>query len=231
MELAGRVLYCDNHLLVVAKQSGELAQADGSPRPDLLNLGKSYLKTTYKKPGNVFLGLVHRLDYQVSGVTVFARTSKAASRLSRQFRERSVEKDYIAVVSNCSGSHGDCQDYLCKEGNKTVICRENSPGAKSASLSWRLLQQSKHGHLLAIKLHSGRANQIRVQLASRHMPIIGDTKYGDKHSGGDAVLCLHCLSIAIDHPTRDERMVFSSLPDHWPQHFRVWLNEQGEHGK
>ena len=174
------ILYEDNHLLVAVKLPGVLSQADGSQAPDMLTLLKHYLKVKYQKPGQVFLGLVHRLDRPVGGVMVFARTSKAAARLSEQIRRHELEKIYLAVVDGCpEPSQGQWQDYLEKDHRLNKVTRSDAVKGKAAWLFYKTLQTDPATgmSLIAVKLGTGRGHQIRVQLALHGCPIAGDRKY------------------------------------------------------
>lgn len=210
------ILYEDNHMIVAVKPAGVLSQGDGSLKPDMLSLLKSDIKFRYDKPGNVFLGLVHRLDQPVAGVMVFARTSKAASRLSAQIREHRVDKFYLAVVHGCPmPRQGSLQDNLAKnpaDGQVIVVAQDKG---QAAWLDYRVLETSADEGLtlLAIRLGSGRGHQIRVQLSSRGWPIVGDRRYGGPaamHEPRDPALfaCLFCL----DHPVSGKRLDFQALP-------------------
>ncbi len=220
------VLYLDNHLLVVAKPAGLLVQADATGDPDLLTLGKAFLKERYDKPGNVFLGLVHRLDRPVSGVVVLARTSKAASRLSDQFRRRTPEKRYLALVEGRLDGSGTREDWLVKIDRHVRIIQPGTPGAKRAELRWQVLatERTKAGalSLVEVELLTGRAHQIRVQLAALGHPIWGDLRYGAAREFDGRNLALHSYRLTVEHPTKRERMAFSALP---PQ---TWRGPFGE---
>ena len=215
------VLYEDNHLLAVDKPSGLLTQGDISGESSLLDQLKEYLKERYDKPGNVFLGLVHRLDRPVSGVLVFARTSRAAARLFRQFQERSVIKLYLAVVSGRTGElspPGEGWTRLTqgtrREKDITVITPEGT--GQAASLEYRSLFEDNGRALLLIRLLTGRKHQIRAQLASLSLPIIGDGKYGSSKPCAPGAIGLHAAYLRFRHPTRDDDVELSAAP---PAHF------------
>lgn len=214
------VLFEDNHLLVLNKPAGVLVQADRTGDADLLSAGKAYLKTQYAKPGNVFLGLVHRLDRPVSGVMVFARTSKAAARLSEQIRQRTPQKVYWAIVEGKVTGAGICEDYLLKEGERVQVVPSNHPKGLRAELDWKALTNRNGCSLLEIRLKTGRPHQIRVQLSSRGMPILGDLRYGARSCFDGRNLALHCRSMTVNHPTTQEKLTFiAPLPAVWATFF------------
>jgi len=214
-------LYIDNHLLVIQKNAGELSQADRTGDRDMLSDWKQYIKNRFKKPGNVFLGLVHRLDRPVSGVMVFARTSKSAARLSEQFRTQTVDKKYMALVEGRPGLSGTMEDHLLKTGRRVKSVAPGKAGAKKARLSFRTLAESGGISLVEINLETGRAHQIRVQFSSRGFPLVGDMKYGASSEFDGKNLALHAFSLSFDHPTLKDRLVFNSpLPATWPDLFR-----------
>ena len=199
-----KILYEDNHLLVALKPSGILSQSDGSNHQDMLTLLKAYLKEKYQKKGNVYLGLVHRLDQPTSGVMVFAKTSKAASRLSEQVRNHTFKKKYLLI---CHGllkeKEGVMVDFLEQEQEKVVVKKEG----KEARLSYRVLQENKKENcsLVEVDLETGRKHQIRVQFASRGYPLYGDHRYGlcEKMD-----IALFASTISFLHPITKERMTF-----------------------
>lgn len=232
-----QILYEDNHLIAAIKPAGILAQADGSNDPDMLTLIKQYLKEKYNKPGDVWLGLVHRLDQPVSGVMVFARTSKAAARLSAQIREHTVGKHYLAIVSGQNIPQQAClEDMLAKDnktGNVSVVKStvKNKESSKRAVLDMLKLKSTEYmGRelaLLEINLGSGRAHQIRVQLATRGWPIIGDGRYGtidkwsrqlplhrshDEHGKEHVDIALFCSCMEINHPISKVRLPINAEP-------------------
>jgi 23S rRNA pseudouridine1911/1915/1917 synthase len=194
------ILYLDNHLLVVRKPAGLLSQADATGDTDLLTEAKTYLKNTFSRPGNVYLGLVHRLDRPVSGVMVLARTSKAAARLSEQFRMGSVIKEYLALVEGVCAGEGSCVDYVVRENQHTLIGGPDFPGARRAALSWQALGQTGNLSLLTVRLQTGRPHQIRAQLAHRGLPILGDKRYGASGEFDGRNLALHCYLLEFLHP-------------------------------
>ncbi len=209
------VIFQDNHVIVVNKPAGMLTQGDSTSRPDLLSEVKAYIKRKYNKPGKVFAGLVHRLDKPVSGVIVFARTSKAAARLSKAFRERGVEKVYVAAVEGrCVGS-GRLENYLRRKDSQSVIVKRDEQGAKRAILHWethRILGQCSY---LAIRPITGRHHQIRAQLSKIEHPIVGDTQYGSgrKLPGGN--IALHSTILRFPHPTLPTEITVSCPPPNY----------------
>ena len=214
------ILYLDNHLLVINKPAGVLVQGDASGDLDLLTAGKRYLKKRFHKPGNVFLGLVHRLDRPVSGVMVFARTSKAASRLANQFRARTVQKNYIAMVKGSMAGHGTLINYVRKDHRKVRIVDENHPKGLRAELFYKAVRHIKGRSIVLVTLKTGRPHQIRVQLANQGHPIIGDFKYGSKEELDGRNLALHSGRLTIEHPTMKTRLTWSApVPATWSRWF------------
>lgn len=214
--ISDRILYQDNHVIVVNKLPSELTQGDKTGDPILPDLIKTYLKEKYQKPGNVFLGVVHRLDRPTSGALVFARTSKALERLNAQFRDKETNKVYWAIVgqkpANASGS---LVHYLKKNEaqNKSYVVAKGTAGAKEAILHYQQIGISERYFLLEIQLETGRHHQIRCQLASMGCIIKGDLKYGDKRSNPDGSICLHARTLSFDHPTTKQRIsVKAGLP-------------------
>jgi 23S rRNA pseudouridine1911/1915/1917 synthase len=207
-----KILYLDNHLLAVNKPAGVPVQEDSSGDDDLLNQGKRWLKQRFDKPGNVFLGLVHRLDRPVSGVVVLARTSKSAARLSDQFRRRSPIKRYLAVVEGRAVGEQRLEDWLLKKDQKVRIVSASTPGAMQARLSWKALQSGKNLSLLEVSLETGRPHQIRVQLAKAGYPIKGDLRYGASTELDGRNLALHCVSLGVEHPTTQKPMLWTARP-------------------
>lgn len=213
------ILFEDNHLLAVNKPVGLLSQEDHTGQPDLLNLCKEYLKKEYNKKGNVFLGLLHRLDKPVSGVMLFAKTSKAASRISEQIRKRSIKKSYYAVVEGVSPQNGMLQDYLLKDNqtNTVSVVSQKNKQAKKAELIYQREQVENNLSLLNVTLITGRPHQIRVQLSNLGYPIYGDRKYGSKNSGN---ITLHASELTFTHPTlKKEISVHTKLPMGFPWDF------------
>ena len=223
-----KVLYEDNHLLVVEKPENMPVQADESKDPDLLTVAKEYIKDKYQKPGEVYLGLVHRLDRPVGGVMVFARTSKAAARLSEQFASKTAKKQYLTVVRGKTPARDTLEDYLIKGSDRMVrVAREMDPDAKLARLSYRRLGAIMPGNdprvpneglsLLEIRLETGRSHQIRVQLSDRGFPIWGDARYYvQEHKPGQQI-ALWAYRLEFEHPTKKEPVIFQSpVPDRFP---------------
>ena len=208
------ILYEDNHLLVVEKPINIPVQEDNSKDKDLLTMLKEYIKEEYKKPGNVYLGLVHRLDRPVSGVMVFAKTSKAASRLSNQIRENKFIKIYNAVVENKIDKKGRLEDYLLKN-NKTNTVSVNEKG-KLCILNYKRLDFKDNLSLVEIRLETGRSHQIRVQMSHNGNPLYGDQKYNKNAKVGEQ-LALFAKRLEFEHPTTKEHLVFElDLPDREP---------------
>ncbi len=205
-------LYLDNHLLVVVKPPGLLSQADRTGDDDLLSRGKHYLKERFDKPGDVFLGLVHRLDRPASGVMVLARTSKAAGRLSRAFRERRVEKRYLALVEGRLTGEGERVDHLLKENERVRIVDAGHPKAKRAVLRWKVLGVEDGLSLVEVGLLTGRPHQVRVQMAALDTPLLGDLRYGAARELDGRNLALHAYRLAFEHPVRREPMDFRAPP-------------------
>lgn len=202
-----RVLYEDNHVIVVVKEKNVLSQADNTHDIDMLTIIKKYLKEKYNKPGNVYLGLVHRLDRPVSGIMVFAKTSKAASRLSDQVRKKEIKKTYMAVVKGIIKKDEDTfVDYLLKLDNGNTIVTTKGKGKESV-LTYKVLKRNyeKNETLVSIDLKTGRHHQIRVQFASRGYPLCGDQRYG-KSDKTQIALCAYKLEFI--HPTTKQLMKF-----------------------
>ena len=198
------IIYEDNHLLVVEKPINMLVQADSTNDEDILTMLKFYLKDKYKKPGNVYLGLVHRLDRPVGGIMVFAKTSKAASRLSEQIRNKTFKKTYLAVIDGKVENSGVFIDKLVKNHTENMV--KVSDDGKYAELSYRLLKYKDKLSLVEIDLKTGRSHQIRVQFASRGFPLYGDQKYNSK--GAKNQIALFASKIEFIHPTTREKMIF-----------------------
>ncbi len=215
------VIYEDNHLLVVDKPAGLLAQGDHSGDHTLVAAAAAYLKEAYAKPGNVYVGLVHRLDRNVSGVVVLARTSKAAGRLSSQFRAGAVHKTYLAVVSGVpEPDRGEVVSWLAATGDRRGVTRAAAtafPGARESRLRYDVTATDGRFALAEIKPTTGRRHQIRVQLAQLGCPLLGDIKYGSAWRLADHRLALHASRLTIKHPVGGRDLVFEApLPRDWP---------------
>ncbi len=202
------VLYEDNHIIVVNKQSGEIVQGDKTGDTPLSDIVKTYLKEKYNKPGNVFLGVVHRLDRPVSGVVLFAKTSKALPRLNKLFAEHEkVKKTYWAIVGNKPPQESGTLTHWLTRNEKTNTAKaydREVPNSKKAILDYRLIAASQRYFLLEIQLHTGRHHQIRCQLAKMGCPIKGDLKYGAPRSNPDGSICLHARHLELEHPVTHE---------------------------
>ena len=208
------VLYEDNHIIVVVKPVNVLSQSDITGDLDMLTLIKSYLKEKYHKPGNVYLGLVHRLDRVVGGVMVFARTSKAASRLSDSIRKNEFHKEYLAICHGKVENKDTFIDYLKKENDYRTIVSNKKEG-KLSELSYELVEYNKERDISLVKvfLKTGRHHQIRVQFASRGYPLIGDNRYGNDN---EKEIGLFAYKLSFIHPVIKKEMTFVSLPENKP---------------
>lgn len=205
------IIYEDNHLLAVHKPGGLLSQEDHTGDPDILTLCKKYIKKEYDKPGKVFLGLLHRLDRPVSGVMLFAKTSKAASRISEQIRSRSVKKRYLAVVEGEAPPNGYLIHHLLKDSqtNLVTVAEPGTPQAKEARLIFQRLEAKQNLSLLKIDLITGRPHQIRVQLSAEGYPVWGDHKYGGANQSSPA---LHAFEFIVEHPTLKKELILHADP-------------------
>lgn len=210
-----KVLYEDNQVIVVIKPQNMPSQEDGSKDEDLLNEVKAYIKEKYNKQGEAFIGLVHRLDRPTGGIMVFARTSKAASRLSEQIREGKMNKVYYAVCEGLPKSQGHLVNYLKKDEkeNKVKIVPQTEQGAKKAELYFKVLENNEKHSLLEVKIITGRSHQIRVQLSAIGCPLVGDNKYGKKTSSRTSLLGLWAGRLEFFHPVTKDKMVFVCPPD------------------
>lgn len=210
------VIFEDNHLLVVEKPVNMPVCEDESKDLDLLNVLKNYLKEKYQKPGNVYLGLVHRLDRPVGGVMVFAKTSKAAARLSKQVSEHKLEKTYLAVVCGKAPLAGECFDYLVKDKKKNQSYVTDKEHGKEARLKFKRLCYKDNFSLVEIQLETGRSHQIRVQFSSRGFPLVGDAKYNKNHDGKTNV-ALFAYQLSFYHPVTKEKLSFGlEIPKRYP---------------
>ena len=201
------VIYEDNHIIVVNKESGEIVQGDKTGDTPLSDCVKDYLKRKYQKPGNVFLGVVHRLDRPVSGLVVFAKTSKALSRLNEMFRKGEVHKTYWAIVKNAPKEpSGRLTHWICRneKQNKSYAYNSEVRGSKKAVLDYRLLASGDNYHILEVRLLTGRHHQIRCQLSAMGSPIRGDLKYGAQRSNPDGSISLLSRHVEFVHPVSKE---------------------------
>jgi 23S rRNA pseudouridine1911/1915/1917 synthase len=215
---ASIVLFEDNHLLVVSKPPGMLVQGDRSNRPALLDLAKEYIRIKYRKPGRVYLGLVHRLDRLVGGAIVLARTSKAAERLSLQFRTHQVDKRYWAVVhGTLSPPAGRSTVHLLRKGHLSVVVDGHVAEARKAGLTYRTLDTGDQTSLVEVILETGRRHQIRAQLSGLGHPVCGDPLYGSFRPPENDSIGLFSRFLTFDHPTTGSEMTFEAqLPRNWP---------------
>ena len=216
------ILYEDNHLIAVAKRVGDIVQGDKTGDVPLSDLVKDYLKEKYQKPGNVYLGVVHRLDRPVSGVVLFAKTSKALPRLNKMFAEHAgVRKTYLAIVGNKPPQTEGTLTHWLTRNEKLNTARaydHEVPGSKKAVLDYRLVAQSERYFLLEVELHTGRHHQIRCQLAKIGCPIRGDLKYGAPRSNPDGGISLHAWRLSLEHPVTHAPLIIEApLPEE-----RLW---------
>lgn len=211
------VVYEDNHIIVVNKTASEIVQADKTGDTPLSESVKLYLKEKYQKPGNVFIGVTHRLDRPVSGLVIFAKTSKALTRLNDMFRTSEVKKTYWAVVKNAlKEPEGELVHFLVRneKQNKSYAYDKEVPNSKKAILDYRLIGRSENYFLLEVDLKTGRHHQIRCQLAKMGCPIKGDLKYGFPRSNPDGSICLHARRVRFVHPVSKELIELEApLPD------------------
>ena len=200
-----RIIYEDNHLIAVTKRSGEIVQGDKTGDKTLSEEIKSYLKTKYKKPGNVFLGTIHRLDRPTSGIVLFAKTSKSLSRMNELFKNKKVQKTYYAVTEDKPNKEKGVIISLLKKNqkqNKSYITK--SDDGKKSELEYDLIEKLQNYFLIKVKPKTGRHHQIRVQLSSIGCKIKGDVKYGAKRANKDKSICLHSYCISFVHPVKNE---------------------------
>ncbi len=211
------VLYEDNHLIAVRKKPADLSQGDKTGDLTLADEVKKYIAGKYDKPGNVFLGIIHRLDRPVGGVMLFARTSKALERLNESFREGNIRKTYLAIVKERPPEDTATLTHFLKKNekqNKTYVYESEVKGSKKASLSYRLAGRSDRYYLVEIELHSGRHHQIRAQMAKIGCPVKGDLKYGYSRSNEDGSISLFARRLEFDHPvTKKKISITSPFPD------------------
>jgi 23S rRNA pseudouridine1911/1915/1917 synthase len=210
-----RILFEDNHLIVISKKAGELVQGDHTGDLPLAELLKTYLKKKYNKPGAAYLGVVHRLDRPTSGVALFAKTSKALSRLNAQFKLRTPQKTYWAIVSkDFNQSSGTLSHWMTRnpKQNKSKAHSKEVPASKIAKLHFKKIKDFERYSLLEIHLETGRHHQIRAQLSALGFPIQGDLKYGAPRSNRDGSISLHARSLQIEHPVTKKIVLFTSDP-------------------
>jgi len=234
------ILYEDNHCLVVSKPAGLLSQADATGDPCLVELARDDLKARYRKPGNVYLALLHRLDRPTSGAVLLARTSKAAARLAAQFRAGTVQKLYWAIVEGRPPelAEGEWTDVVRKERalNRVEIVKPETSGGRIARVAYRVQWREEGLAKLELRPLTGRGHQLRVQLAHRGMPIVGDRKYGArsalKAEGGRRRIALHARELRFRHPTRGEEIaVVAPVPADWPEFWPGWRERPSGSGK
>jgi 23S rRNA pseudouridine1911/1915/1917 synthase len=224
------ILFEDNHCLAVNKPAGMPSQAEAAGKLSLVDAVKAYLKARYQKPGNVYVGLLHRLDQPVSGVVLLAKTSKAAARLSAQFRSGEIEKVYWAIVEGrASQCEGRWVDLLAKDRsmNRTGVVPEGGMPGKEAVVDLRVLKQWRNYAKLELRPRTGRSHQLRAQLAARGLPIVGDAKYAAKSRlralDGGRRIALHAQELTFTHPTRREVIaVLAAVPADWPELLPEW---------
>ena len=206
------VLHCDDTILVVNKSPGLLSQADRTGDPNVLSEAKAWLRSEQGAPADVYLGLVHRLDRPASGLMVLARTSRAARHLSRQFRERTVTKRYLALIEGEPTGIGTSTDYMAKGGRHVRVVAPEHPDGQRAQLAWQSLAQSRGISILQVRLQTGRRHQIRVQLAHGGHPIVGDFRYGATRELDGQNLALHAYQLALEHPSREVGVRWTARP-------------------
>lgn len=200
-----RILFEDNHLIVINKQATELVQGDETGDVSLLEKVREYIRITYQKPGNVFTGLVHRIDRPVSGAVIFAKTGKALARMNQLVKDRKIDKTYLAVVRNKpADEQGVLEHFLLKNAkqNKSYLSEQDIPNAKKAQLAYEIMGLSERFYLLKIKLYTGRHHQIRAQLAAVGCPIHGDVKYGYDRPNSNGSISLHAWKLKFEHPVK-----------------------------
>jgi 23S rRNA pseudouridine1911/1915/1917 synthase len=210
-----QVLHEDNHLIIVNKRPGDIVQGDKTGDVPLSEVVKEYLKIKYNKPGNVYLGVVHRLDRPTSGIVVFAKTSKALPRLNKLFKEKDAKKTYWAIVKNAPPKQQDTLIHYMKRNqkqNKSYAHIKEVPDSKKAILDYRILKHLNSYYLLEIDLHTGRHHQIRSQLSSIGCPVKGDLKYGFDRSNKDASIHLHSRKLTFVHPVKKENLEIIAPP-------------------
>jgi len=212
-----QIVYEDNHIIVINKRAGDIVQGDKTGDKPLSEIVKEYIKQTYDKPGNVFLGVVHRIDRPTAGLVMFAKTSKALTRLNRMLQDKTIQKTYWAIVQNKPEKEEDTLIHYLKKNpknNKTTVFEKAVPGSKKAVLHYKHLASSDNYHLLQIDLETGRSHQIRAQLAKIGSPIKGDLKYGFPRSNPDGGISLLAKQISFVHPVKKAPLhLEASLPE------------------
>ena len=208
------VLYEDNHLIAINKKSGDITQGDKTGDIPLSEIVKDFLKKKYDKPGNVYLGTIHRIDRPTTGVIIYAKTSKALSRMNEKFRNNEISKKYWAIVKNKLPKQSDIlENYLSKNNKKNKSFVTKRKDGKYSKLNYKIIKSLDNYHLYEIKPDTGRHHQIRVQLSNIGSPIKGDLKYGAKRSNKDASICLHAREIVFEHPvTKEELKITAPTP-------------------
>ena len=222
--MALKVVYEDNHLIVINKDSGDLVQGDITGDAPISDAVKDYIKVKYNKPGDVFLGTVHRLDRPTTGIVLFARTSKALSRMNLMFKEKTIKKTYWAVTEGKPEvNSARLVNFLLKNPtkNKSFVVNEKKTGAKMAELSYKLIGSGSNYHYIEVLPETGRHHQIRVQLSNMKCIIKGDLKYGAKRSNKDGSIHLHARKLEFIHPVTKESMLIEADP---PEHDNLWLD-------
>lgn len=213
--LKSRILFEDNHLIIINKLPSEIVQGDKTGDESLIDTVKQYIKEEYNKPGNVFLGLVHRIDRPVSGAVILAKTSKALARMNELIKNREIQKIYWAIVKNRPEPEtGQLTHWLIKnpKNNKSTAYDTEKKGTKKAELNYKLIDQSKDYHLVEVELLTGRHHQIRAQLAKIGCPVKGDLKYGAARSNKDASISLHARQLIFTHPVSKENLDIKANP-------------------
>ena len=212
-----QILHEDNHIIVINKRVGDIVQGDKTGDKPLSEIVKEYIKDKYSKPGDVFLGVVHRLDRPTSGIIVFAKTSKALTRLNESFKNRATQKTYWAVVKNCPPKERDTLHHFLKRNTKNNTSKahiKEVPESKSATLTYEVIKKLDNYYVLEIDLHTGRHHQIRAQLQAIGCPIKGDLKYGFDRSNPDGGIHLHARKLTFIHPvTKEPLTIIAPTPD------------------
>ena len=210
MKSSDSVVFCDNHLLIANKPCGVLTQPDESGGESLETFAKLWVKKEYNKPGNVYLHAIHRLDKPVSGLVLFARTSKALSRLNEQSRNQEIQRIYVAEVEGIlQEKEGKLDHYLIHGDHRAIVAKEGQKDAKHARLTFQVIRFLPHSTIIAIELDTGRYHQIRAQFSATDHPIVGDRKYGSKSGSGEEIH-LHCSQLSFEHPVTKEVLKFEA---------------------